>query len=414
MSAVKGYILGNAGIEGQIVCSRQYLNSLNDSSLEELKRSISDIDWLKEYYEIGDRYIKSHDGRIRFGFCGLDRNISSIKSQGRILLNWTDEAEDVNETAWKTLLPTLREEGDGYHAECWVTWNPKRKGSPTDKRFRQTKDPMYKGVWLNWRDNPKFPDVMNRQRLRDLANLSREEYDHIWEGAYGTAAGTILARWVNECEREGRISDDIVVDTKGPPIVVSSDLGFRDTASWWYWQPTLGGAHVIAYDADHGLDADDWIPRIQSRVLELGAKLGKIWLPHDAKHKTFQSKHTSQQRFQQAFGIDKIGIVPQSRKADQIEAARTFIKRCAFNKTLCDAGLDGLRAWEYDYNEDDGVFSREPKHNWASHPADAFAYGCQVLNEHKLPVKETFKPKFWDQSSLEELWNSTPKKYKRY
>ncbi len=27
------------------------------------------------------------------------------------------------------------------------------------------------------------------------------------------------------------------------------------------------------------------------------------------------------------------------------------------------------------------MFSREPVHNWASHPSDAFAYGCQVMSE---------------------------------
>jgi phage terminase large subunit len=266
---------------------------------------------------------------------------------------------------------------------------------------------------INWVDNPWFKELpLYDDMLADYA-ADPDKAEHVWGGAYGSSQGAILARWVNEAERDGRITDSVTTDKQGAGLIVSCDLGFRDTAGFWYWQPVLGGGNVVRYDADHGLDADDWIPRIQQNINELGATLGKIWLPHDARHKTFQSKHTSQQRFQAAFGMGKVGIVPMARKGDQIEAARTFIKQCAFNKSECEAGLDGLRAWEFEYNEDDGIFSKEPKHNWASHPGDAFAYGCQVLKEHQPTTEEKFQPKFWDQQSLNELWESTPKKFKR-
>ena len=74
-----------------------------------------------------------------------------------------------------------------------------------------------------------------------------------------------------------------------------------------------------------------------------------------------------------------------------MSAARAIIGQCAFNKTACEAGLDGLGAWEYEWNEDLQTFSREPLHNWASHPGDAFAYGCQVMQG--LAVKRESKPK---------------------
>ena len=54
------------------------------------------------------------------------------------------------------------------------------------------------------------------------------------------------------------------------------------------------------------------------------------------------------------------------QKMDQIGAARVVIQRCAFNKTLCEDGIDGLIAWEFDWNEETNVFSREPLHNGVS------------------------------------------------
>lgn len=414
MAAVKGYIYGMAGITGQLLCARQFMNSLDDSSLEEVKRAIEDEPFLLAYYEIGEKYIKSRDGRVWFSFAGLDRNIGSVKSKGRILLCWVDEAEDVNDYAWTVLIPTLREEGEGWNAELWVTWNPRRKGSPTDVRFRKTHDKRYKIVRLNWRDNPKFPEVLNRQRLRDAENKP-DEYDHIWEGAYGSTQGAILAKWVNKAEREGRVNDDVVFDKLGAPIEVTSDLGFRDTASFWYWQRKQGGFALLKYEGDTGLDADDWIPRIQDSITGLGGKsVGKIWLPHDARAKTFQSKRTSMERFIDGFGVKHVAIVPISKKLDQISAARGILDKCEFNKTECEAGLDGLLAWEYSYNEETQIFSREPLHNWASHPSDAFAYGAQVMQEEAPPQSD--EPARWDiksgrpQVTLNELWDAAKPK----
>jgi phage terminase large subunit len=325
-----------------------------------------------------------------------------------------DEAEDVNDYAWTVLIPTLREEGEGWNAELWVTWNPRRKGSPTDVRFRKTHDKRYKIVRLNWRDNPKFPEVLNRQRLRDAENKP-DEYDHIWEGAYGSTQGAILAKWVNKAEREGRVNDDVVFDKLGAPIEVTSDLGFRDTASFWYWQRKQGGFALLKYEGDTGLDADDWIPRIQDSITGLGGKsVGKIWLPHDARAKTFQSKRTSMERFIDGFGVKHVAIVPISKKLDQISAARGILEKCEFNKTECEAGLDGLLAWEYSYNEETQIFSREPLHNWASHPSDAFAYGAQVMQEEAPPQSD--EPARWDikngrpQVTLDELWAASKPK----
>lgn len=191
MAAVRGYQFGMAGISGIILCARQFMNSLEDSSLEEVKRAIEDEPFLRDYYIVGEKYVKSKDGRITFAFAGLDRNIASVKSKGRILLCWVDEAEPVTDFAWTILIPTLREEGEGWSAELWVTWNPKNEDAPVEKRFRDTDNPRIKVIELNWRDNPKFPAKLERDRLADLAHRP-EEYDHIWEGGYRIISDALI------------------------------------------------------------------------------------------------------------------------------------------------------------------------------------------------------------------------------
>jgi phage terminase large subunit len=133
----------------------------------------------------------------------------------------------------------------------------------------------------------------------------------------------------------------VVFDPQGINVEWSSDIGFHDTASWWLWQRRIKGFALLGYVGDSGMDADDWAPELQGKMKEWGVpleRLGKIWLPPDAKAKTFQSKHTTVERFIAKFGAQHIGVIPPSKKADQISSARDVIDRCEFHKERCGPG----------------------------------------------------------------------------
>lgn len=183
MSAVDGYRFGRAGIKGNLLCAREHLVNLDESSMEEVKAAIRSESWLDDYYEIGEKYIRSRDGNIKYLFTGLRHNLQGVKSKARILRAWVDEAETVTEKAWSTLLPTLRDEGEGWETELWVTWNPEKADSATNKRFRLNPPASWRGTELNWSDNPWFPEALNIERLEDKAKRP-ETYDHVWEGDY--------------------------------------------------------------------------------------------------------------------------------------------------------------------------------------------------------------------------------------
>ena len=59
MAAVRGYVLAEAGKSGVIVCGREFQNSLDESSMAEVKAAIASIDWLADYYDIGEKYIRT-------------------------------------------------------------------------------------------------------------------------------------------------------------------------------------------------------------------------------------------------------------------------------------------------------------------------------------------------------------------
>jgi hypothetical protein len=210
-------------------------------------------------------------------------------------------------------------------------------------------------------------------------SMTEDQYEQEVECSFEAAIqGAILGRYMTAAEAEGRIGS-VDYDPSGAPIQISSDIGFHDTSSWWFWQPKHGGFALVDYDEDNGLDATEWAERLAKRCSDNGYKLGKIHLPHDARARTFAAKRSAVEQFLGVFGAAKVAVVAQSKKADQINAARIVVKQCEFDRLRCADGIEALKQWRFKWDEDRKEFSKEPEHDWASHPGDAFAYGCQVM-----------------------------------
>ncbi|PVX77177.1 phage terminase large subunit [Paraburkholderia unamae] len=384
MIAVRGYMFGMSGVTGILLCARQFMNSLSDSSLEECKRAIEDEAWLAAYYEIGDNYIKSRDGRIAFVFAGLDRNIASIKSKGRILVCWVDEAEPVTEEAWTTLIPTLREEGEGWNAELWVTWNPKRKSAPVERRFRASNDPRYKGVELNWRDNPKFPAKLERDRQRDKEERP-EQYDHIWEGGYVTALeGAYYAKHLQKAKEEGRIgffpADPLMT------IRLIADIGGTgakaDNFVFWAMQFIGREIRVVNHHEAQGQPIDYHLAWCRQQGYE--PSRAQIWLPHDGETQDTVYDVSYESALRKA-GY-KVTVVPNQGKGAamaRIERTRIVFPQIRFNEVTTEAGRLAL-GWYHEKRDLDRGIGLGPDHDWSSHSSDAFGLGCLVWEEPKV------------------------------
>ena len=267
MAAIRGYMHAEQGVSGVILCCREFMNTLSDSSMEELKQAIKEAPFLNNYYEMGENYIRTKNRRVEFLFAGLRHNLDSIKSKARILLCWVDEAESVSQVAWDKLEPTIRGIDD---AEIWVTWNPEKKGSPCDTKFRHEKiyDPdtgelIGIGAEINWRDNPKFPKILDRQRRMALRNLTPEKYNWIWEGDYNVNSDSqVFANKYVVADFEPNINWD------GP--YQGLDFGFANDpmafVKCWIYDQTL----YIEYDCSKvGLETDHTFGFINTRVPDI-------------------------------------------------------------------------------------------------------------------------------------------------
>ena len=379
MIAVRGYMYGQAGVKGILLCGRQFMNSLADSSLEEVKRAIEDEPWLAEWYDIGQNYVKSKDGSIEFVFVGLDRNIASVKSKGRILICWVDEAEPVTDEAWSTLIPTLREEGEDWNAELWVTWNPKRKKAAVEKRFRFSKDPLIKVVQLNWRDNPKFPAKLERERIRDLEERP-DQYEHIWEGDYvGVVEGAYYAKSITQAKQEGRIS------RVGPDPLMTflafCDIGGTgqraDAFTIWIAQFIGKECRVLKYYEAVGQPAAAHMEWLRNNGYT--GKNTTIWLPHDGDTQDKVIDVSYRKAFEEA--LYAVEVVPNQGKGAammRVRAGQRAFPSMWIDAEGCEAGLEAI-GWYHEKRDENREIGLGPEHDWSSHGADSFGLMAVVF-----------------------------------
>jgi phage terminase large subunit len=281
--------------------------------------------------------------------------------------------------AWELIRPILRENG-GWAVFIYTPrgynhgWDLAEVAQDNDDWFYSLKTIENTGVLTS-------VDMDEERKAGMPDELVRQEYYCDFASAN---VGSILGSRIEEAARDGRITNFDFYDPAGAPIEVSSDIGFRDTSSWWFWQRRPDGFALIGYDGDSGLDAEDWIIRIKEHVSARGWNLGRVWLPHDAAAKTFATKHSAQEQFMRSFP-GQIKVLPTMRIADRINAARTVMQHSHFNAGECKDGLAGLRAWAYEWDDQRKMFSKEPDHNWASHPGDAFSYGAVIMQKYLKP-----------------------------
>jgi phage terminase large subunit len=374
MAAVRGFMFAEAGMDGVIVCGREFMNSLDDSSLAEVKAAILEEPWLAARYDVGEKYVRTKDGRISFAFVGLRHNLDSIKSKAKIRLLWVDEAEPVSETAWGKAIPTVREEG----AEIWVTWNPERKKSATHKRFREDPPTGSKFVQMNWRDNPWFGKTrLVQTRLDDQAKRP-DQYEHVWEGDFVTAVeGAYYAPYLTiarEQKRITRVSFDPIMRVR-----IFVDIGGTgakaDAFAMWPAQFIDREIRTRDYYEAQGQPLSTHIHWLHSKGYK--PDVADIYLPHDGA----TNDRIIDASFESAFSAAgyNVTVIPNQGKGaakQRVEAGRRAFGMIYFDEESTHDGRDALGWYHEKKSDDDREALLGPEHDWSSHGADAFGLMC--------------------------------------
>lgn len=290
----------------------------------------------------------------------------------------------------------------------WADTNPWAKGTWGNELFDENKPPP--GFELFEQPSGLSPEAEN------VDNLPGDYYqrlclgkDQSWIEEYvkglrpAADRGSVYGDLIAKLEEERG-----VLEFQHPKdgVFAVFDLGVSDaTAIWWFRINRFGLPDIIDWYEATGRGADHYLEVLDGKTPEgvdrpRDYKLLKVWLPHDARARTFQTGISTVEQFEKwSKGSEAtskknvIDIVPELDVADGITAARWLLGQPMRFHARCAPGLKLLRAYRYQWDERKKVFSRDPLHNFASHTADCFRYvACAYRASGHFVPKESSAP----------------------
>ncbi len=366
---------GENGGEGlRSVCIREVQRDLAQSSkaLIEAKLAAFGLGEAQGFKVYRDAIRTPGDGLIAFR--GMqDATAESIKSLEGFKRSWWEEAQGATQHSITLLRPTMRAAG----AQMWWSWNPRRKTDPVDAMLRGPELPTGACVVrANWRDNPWFTPELEQERT-DCLRIQPDQYDHIWEGGYRSAAdGAYFARELAAAKGERRIGN-VAFD---PLLTVRlfCDIGGTGARADAFacWPAQFVGREIRVRDYYEAVGQPlashlNWL-----RARGYGPESAQFWLPHDgaSNDKVYDVSYESALR---AAGY-AVTVVPNQGKgaaAARIEAARRMMPAIWFDEETTGGGRDAL-GWYHEKKDDVRGIGLGPAHDWSSHAADAFGLMC--------------------------------------
>jgi hypothetical protein len=303
-------------------------------------------------------------------------------------------------SSWGYLMPILEENGG------WAGFNSTPRGKNHFKRLCEfaAKEPGWFFSALTADQSGVFTQDQLQSILRQLQAehgneygmaLYMQEYHCSFEAAM---PGSIWGDCIAKLEAGGRVQTPenkvTVPHTEGYPVFTGWDLGYDDDTTCWFYQVIGDELCFIDYEEDNFKDIEFYATMLLNKHLRDGYEFGINWLPHDARPRTIAAGGKSIRQQFNDFNNDhdkKLGrfaIAPRLDKQEQIQAARATFPHCRFDGEKCEIGIDHLKAYRREFDEENNVFSSLPKHDGSSHAADGFTSVAVTWRRSKVESRE--------------------------
>ena len=168
----------------------------------------------------------------------------------------------------------------------------------------------------------------------------------------------------------------------------------------WAFQVSPKGPVVHDFIQISGFYFEDYLKEVTRR-----GYLGNDYVPHDAKVPSFETGRT---RIETMIGFKrKPMLIADHYVDDGINAGKLTLATAVFNAPACGHGLEALRQYRQEWDEKARVFKTTPKHDWASHPADAWRYLSMAWKEHIERAQPPKPPdvKAINDYTVKEMWD---------
>lgn len=390
------------------LCTRETMESMEESTHATLASRIVSLGMQSEYQVQARRIIAtrwnardgadSNDplaGRYGFSFAGLHNNATGIKSYEGFDGAWLAEAQNLSKQSWLNLTPTFRKDpphgpfGErGVGSEIWLDMNPQYDTDFAWELLVLRPSPRMKVARISWRDNPFFPDKLRRE-MEEMRRDDPATCDWIYEGIpKSNVEGAVFGDEMRRVDLEQRIGPLAYDPSK--PVHTFWDVGL-DTTSIWFAQGVALQVRIIDYYENKGKGIDHYAQHLQTK----GYVYGRHWLPWDVGVQAApggMGSGKSLESILRGYGFDVRSSPRWSNTQVAINSARLFFPRCYFDGLRCKAGIEGLRRYQWGEPPKSGATTRQPLHDWASHPASAFMYLAGNFADQKPKAAPSERP----------------------
>lgn len=318
-----------------------------------------------------DMIIETVNGSV-FRVVGSD-NIDSVVGTNPVGMVFSEYSLH-DPRAWDLFRPVLRENGG------WAIFPYTPRGRNHGYRLYKAaeewaKDPT--SEWYGSRLSILDTGILNEQDI-ELERMSGMDDDLIQQEFYCSfAVGARGAYYAKEMEiartagRVGRVPFDHNI-----PVFTFWDLGHRDSTSIWFVQFSGAAILVPLYYENHTRGLDHYVDFLANVQEKFKIKYAEHWLPHDGNQKNIIVQKSAREQLTELLKENRVSGIVQTTKRlpleDGIQAVRRLLPRCYFDEEGAKRGIECLENYTKEWDEKRKTFREQPRHDWASHGADAF------------------------------------------
>ena len=287
-----------------------------------------------------------------------------------------DETQNISPTLFPEIIRPALADRKGW---CVFIGTPKGQ----NYFYKLHKDAVQQKGWWTGVFKASQTEILDKEELRSAQNtMSEDLYNQEFECSFQAAiTGSYYGAIIEKLEVSKRMTSvpyDENLDTE-----TWWDLGLKDSTAIWFVQRHGDQIRVIDYEENSGEGLDFYADLLDSKPYKYYRHIA----PHDIKVRELGAFGKSRLEIALELGIS-FDIAPKLSIEDGIEAVRKALPNCYFDKQNTSMGVEALKAYSKKWDEKNQCFKNRPIHNFASHPADAFRYGCTFIGGQKTNWKE--------------------------
>ena len=282
--------------------------------------------------------------------------------------------------AWGTIQPMLLENNG------WAMFNFTPKGQNHAYELYKMAQKM-PDVWHSEIKTAEETGVFTQEQLEQVkAEILSEgktldffnqeflcSFNNPIEGAY-------YSKIIDDIDKQGRIGN--YPYNPALPVYTFWDLGVGDATTIWFAQFIGNEIRIIDYIEDNNRGMNTYIKEVKDKpyIYE------QHYAPHDIQIREFTN---GKSRLETALELGlRFMIAPKLSIEDGIDAVRAILPKCFFNEATTRRGLLTIKNYKKEFDNKNNTFKLQPKHDWASHGADAFRYLAVSYRENIGQTKQ--------------------------